>query len=57
MASTMVKACHSCREYIFVDSSYEGQKLEKAFDSRHRGHMVQVAQYAEIKEKYKKFEL
>ncbi|MHA1233305.1 MAG: hypothetical protein ACTSRP_16125 [Candidatus Helarchaeota archaeon] len=57
MSSSMVKACHGCREYIFLDATYEGQKLEKAFDSKHRGHMVQVVRYDEIKDKYKKFEL
>ncbi|MHA1269991.1 MAG: hypothetical protein ACTSPY_09425 [Candidatus Helarchaeota archaeon] len=53
----MVKACHSCKEYVILDASYESQKLERAFDSKHRGHMVQVVQFNEVKEKYKKFEL
>ncbi|MHA1309789.1 MAG: hypothetical protein ACTSQO_02575 [Candidatus Helarchaeota archaeon] len=52
----LVKACHNCKVYINLDASYEGQKLEKAFDSKHRGHMVQVVQFAEIKDKYKLYE-
>jgi hypothetical protein len=56
MSGTIIKACHSCREYVRLDASFEAQKLERAFDNRHRGHMVQVVQLNEVKDKYTEFE-
>ena len=50
-----VKACHGCLEYIVLDASYESQQLEKAFDSKHRGHMVQIVGLNEVQDKYKQF--
>ncbi|MBD3228005.1 MAG: hypothetical protein GF329_07430 [Candidatus Lokiarchaeota archaeon] len=51
----VIRACHGCKEYVRLDASYESQQLEKAFNSQHRGHMVQVVSFDEVKDKYKEF--
>ncbi|MHA1131755.1 MAG: hypothetical protein ACTSQI_00160 [Candidatus Helarchaeota archaeon] len=52
-ADRMVKACHRCRIWIELDSSYESQKKEQRFDREHRGHPVQVVRISEIQKYYK----
>ena len=48
----MVKACHSCRVYMELGSTYEIMQKEKRFDGKHRGHPVQVVRISEVQEYY-----
>lgn len=49
----MVKACHKCRIYIEIGSTYDIVQKERIFDRDHRGHPVQVVRVSEIQEYYK----
>lgn len=52
----MLKACHRCRLYIELGSSYQQMQKEKDFDRQHRGHPTQVVRASEVQEHYKKIE-
>ena len=55
--STMVRACHRCKEYVLIDpADPNNQNLIKIFESNHKRHTIVSLSLSEVIENYKNVE-
>ncbi|MHA1819785.1 MAG: hypothetical protein ACTSU2_09900 [Promethearchaeota archaeon] len=47
---TICRLCIKCKEYIFLDETYQGQLKRDAFEKDHDKHPLITVNYEEVKD-------
>ena len=49
----MVESCMKCKQFVFINENYTGQKRSQAFRMMHDLHPVQIIDDRELNESFK----